>query len=121
MKSFLLTVIVALSFLLMPQASSAADEEVTLTGEAVDIACYLTGKSGPAHAGCASACANKDKPIGFVIGSGDKRVLYLVMTSGDKAPKDLLAAHMGKQIKVTGKTSDKEGMKVISVSKVEAG
>ena len=120
MKKLLLTVAATLAFLAMPLSGSAEDETVTLKGEAVDIACYLTGKSGPGHAGCAAACAAKDQPIGFVVGSGDEKVLYLVLGSGKKAPKDFLAAHMGKQIMVTGKASKKEGMPVISVAKVEA-
>lgn len=120
MNRLFLAGIVALSFLMFP-SSAAADEAVTLTGEAVDISCYMAGKSGEGHAGCASACAAKDQPIGFVVGEGEEKVLYLVLGSGSEAPKDLLSAHMGKQIKVTGEASKKEGLNVLKVSSVDAG
>ena len=51
---------------------------------------------------------------------GDKEELYLVLGGGGKAAKDLLAAHMGAQVKATGKVSTKGGMKVLTVSSVEA-
>ena len=98
---------------------NAADDEQTLTGEPVDIKCYLTGQSGEGHAGCATTCANNGLPIGFVTGSGDDKVLYLVIGGGGKQAKDHLAAHMGKQVKATGTVSEQNGLKVLTVSSVE--
>lgn len=122
MKSvFAVALVAALAMAVAP--TFAADEavEVTLSGEPVDITCYLGGKSGEAHAGCATACANKGNPIGLVVEEGDKKTLYLVLGAGAPA-KDLLAAHMGKIVDVTGKASAKEGMHVLVASAVaEAG
>src|SRR5690242_10145612 len=88
-----------LSFALIP--AFAAD--TTVTGEPVDIACYMSGKSGEGHAACATACAGKGQPIGLVSkGADGKTTMYLVMSGHDKAAKDLLGPLMGKQVKVTG-------------------
>ena len=55
---------------LVPLSGVAQDKEgpveMEVTGEAVDISCYLTGKSGEGHAGCATACVKGGKPIGLV-------------------------------------------------------
>ena len=99
-------------------AEDAKPVDVTLTGEPVDIACYLGGKSGEGHAACATACANKGNPIGLVVSEGDNKVLYLVVGEGGKAAKDVMAAHMGKQVDVTGKASKKDGMMVIAAASV---
>ena len=50
---------------MMPLIGVATAEEVSLKGEPVDMQCYLSGQSGEGHASCATACANKDIPIGF--------------------------------------------------------
>jgi len=103
---------------LMGVAAHAAD--TTITGEPVDIACFLGGKAGAAHATCAKACADKGQPIGIAAkGADGKEVVYLALGGGGKAAKDLLAAHMGKQVKVTGTVAEQGGMKIITVSKVE--
>ncbi len=91
--------------------------ELELTGEAVDISCYLTGKSGEAHAGCATTCVSGGKPIGFVIEKEGKSILLFVM-DGDKPAKDILGPHMGKQITVKGTYQEKEGMKILQVKEV---
>jgi hypothetical protein len=101
--------------------AGAYAEDQTLTGEPVDIACYLGGKSGEGHAACAKACADKGQPIGLAVkGADGKTSLYLVMGGGGKAAKDLMGEHMGKQVTVTGAVTEKEGMKIITASKVEA-
>ena len=98
---------------------SAADGDATLSGEPVDITCFLTGKSGEGHASCAMACANKGLPIGFLVKDGDKSELYLVLGGDGKSAKDLMAAHMGKQVKATGSVATNNGLKVFTVTKVE--
>ncbi len=102
-------------------AAHAEDVATTITGEPVDIACFLGGKAGEAHAACAKGCAEKGQPIGIAAkGADGKEVVYLALGAEGKAAKDLLAASMGKQVKVTGTVADKGGMKVITVAKVEA-
>jgi hypothetical protein len=98
-----------------------AEDTATVTGEPVDIACYMSGKSGEGHAACATACAGKGQPIGLVSkGADGKTTMYLVMSGHDKAAKDLLGPLMGKQAKVTGTVTEKDGMKIITPSAAEA-
>ena len=99
-------------------AEEAAPVDVVLTGQPVDMVCYLVGKSGEAHAACATACANKGNPIGLVVEEDGKKVLYLVVGGGGKAAKDFMAEHMGSIVDVTGKASKKNGMSVIVASEV---
>ncbi len=96
-----------------------AGEEVTLTGEAVDIACYLGGASGSGHASCATKCAEGGKPIGLVVGEGEDAEMYLVLSDGMAPPKDIMAAHMGKVVTVTGEVVEQDGMKCVKVASVE--
>ena len=99
-------------------AADSAPVDVMLSGEPVDMNCYLQDKSGEGHAACATACATKGNPIGLVVQEDGKQVLYLVLGGGGKASKDLLAAHMGTVVDVTGKASVKDGMKIIVASAV---
>ncbi len=110
-------VVTALSVALIP---AFAEDATTLTGEPVDIACYLGGKSGEGHAACAAACAQKGNPLGLAVkGADGKETLYLAMGGGGKQAKDLLGTVMGKQVKATGVVSEKNGLKVITIASVE--
>lgn len=112
---------VAVAALAIMGVVAHAADETTITGEPVDIACFLTGKAGPDHAACAKGCAEKNQPLGISSkGADGKQVLYLAMGGGGKAAKDYLASVMGKQVKVTGTVAEKDGMKVITITKVEA-
>ena len=122
MKVITLSLVVGIALAIAPItesfAADAASKDVVFSGEPVDMVCYLDGKSGAGHASCATACANKGNPIGLVVKEGDKSVLYLVLGAGGKASKDLLAAHMGKVVNVTGKASKKDGMNILLASNV---
>jgi len=112
---------VTIAALAMVGVVAHAADETTVTGEPVDIACFLGGKSGEGHAACAKGCAEKGQPLGISAkGADGKPVLYLAMGGGGKAAKDYLASVMGKQVKVTGTVAEKDGMKVITITKVEA-
>lgn len=88
----------------------------TIQGELVDLACYLGhGGHGEKHKSCATACAQSGLPIGLLDKKGN---LYLVI--GDHKPmNDQLADKMGDTVKATGKVSERSGMKMIEVSKIE--
>jgi hypothetical protein len=122
MKKLAIIGLAAVAVMLTPLMVSGQEEakDVTLTGEPVDIQCFLQGRSGEGHASCAKSCAEKGLPIGLYVGEGDEGELYLVLGGGGKDAKAHLAEHMGKQVKATGKVSMKGGMKVLTVAKVEA-
>ena len=109
----------AVSAFLVQGVNADHHGEKVLEGEPVDIKCFLGGKMGAGHAGCATACVKGGLPVGFVTGKGDDKVLYLVLGGGGKSAAEHLAAHMGKTVKATGKVTAKNGMKVLTVSSVE--
>lgn len=112
-------VMAAFAMAICAYSNSALAEEATLTGEAVDIACYLGGNSGEGHAACATKCAENGKPIGLAVGEGEEKELYLVLSDGMAAPKDIMGAHMGKTVTVKGEVTEEGGMKIIQVASVE--
>ncbi len=116
MKSFLAMVLLAAA--VVPFVGVAMAEETTLKGEPVDIQCYLSGQSGAGHAACATACANKGTPIGFVTKKDGKEKMYLVMGADRKPAKDFMAAHMGKQVEAKGTVTEKNGLSIFTVSEV---
>ena len=92
--------------------------EQTLTGEVVDVFCYLShGKEGlgAGHAGCAKKCIESGLPVAIKVGDQ----LYLAaMASHDPANKTL-AALAGKQVTVHGQVLEKDGQHLISITRVE--
>ena len=104
----------------IPMLARAADEAKALTGEPIDITCYMMGKSGEGHAGCASACVTKKGlPAGLLVKEGDKAQVYLVLGDSKKVG-EMLGPLMGKQAKVTGKVGSKDGIMTIEATAAEA-
>ena len=113
--------VLAASLIQMVSAGAEDAVEVSVTGEPVDIQCYLGGRSGEAHASCAASCAESGLPIGFVtVDDEGKEHLYLVMGGKHKPAKDYMLEYMGQEVTATGTLVTQDGMKVLTVSKVEA-
>lgn len=118
MKTGYAIAVLMLTLVLMPVLSASA-EEVVLKGEPVDIQCYLGGQSGAGHASCATSCAEKGLPIGFVTkGEDGKEQMYLVMGADRKPAKDYMAEHMGQNVTAKGTVTEKNGLKILTVSEV---
>lgn len=98
----------------------AKGEEVTLTGEIVDLHCFLlhpeTGK-GSEHAKCAKTCMNKGLPIGLF---AEGRV-YLLLSKGHDSVKGLAAEHAGHQVSVKGVRFQRHGMWALQAESVGKG
>ena len=109
------TVALGLGLLLgVKQISVAAEEKAAeatqeITGEVVDLMCYLDhGAHGEKHRGCATTCIKKGGPVGLL--SGDQ--LYLVV--GDHQPlNDQLASKAAETVKMKGKVVERNGMKML--------
>src|SRR6266568_3101984 len=104
MKKFVMTLAaVAAASLISAGMACAADEpaakEVTVTGEVLDMACYLDhGAHGDKHAGCAKTCIESGLPVGIKDAEGK---VYLLI--GDHKPMNKeLAEHAAKTITVKG-------------------
>ena len=85
------------------------DQIQTLTGEVVDLMCYLDhGGVGEKHRECAETCIKSGGPIGLLV--SDK--VYLVV--GEHRPiNDQLAPFAGKEIVLKGKVVERSGMRMI--------
>jgi hypothetical protein len=88
----------------------------SVTGQVVDLACYMLEKSntGITHRGrgyaCAQACAKEGFQVGLVTGDGK---VYSI-SGGLAANKNAkLVPHMGHVVTITGDLSEKNGMMVI--------
>jgi hypothetical protein len=99
---------------LYPPAPAAAQEEVTVQGEVVDLACYMSkGSKGPQHKACARMCAKKGVPIGVLTDAGD--VYLLVDNHDDPEPYETLKKIAGDRAEVKGKKFSKGGVAAILV------
>lgn len=89
----------------------------TLTGEIVDLNCYLThGGAGEKHGKCAKQCVKNGAPMGLQTEKG----LYLLIGdhSAEKA-YDAAKELAGGKAKVTGKVASKGGVQALVVAKAE--
>jgi hypothetical protein len=92
----------------------AADTQ-SITGEVVDLMCYLDhGAKGDKHAACAKKCIESGGPVGIL--TADNQV-YLVI--GDHKPlNEKLAPLAAKTITVKGKVVERGGIKMIENSEI---
>jgi hypothetical protein len=86
----------------------------TVTGEVVDLMCYVDhNASGDKHAACASKCIKEGGPVG--IASQGKT--YLIV--GDHKPmNDQLAPYAGKTITVKGKIAERGGLAMLENAEI---
>ena len=100
----------------MPAASGP--QEQTLTGEVVDVFCYLShGKDGlgKGHAGCAKKCINGGLPVAIKVGDQ----LYLATMADHNPANATLVDFAGQQVTVHGKVMEQDGQHLIAITSVE--
>ena len=83
-----------------------ASAEKTVTGEVVDLMCYIDHAAmGDKHAGCGTKCIKGGGPVGIV----ENGKAYLVV--GEHKPiNDELAESCGKTVTMKGKIAERGGM-----------
>jgi hypothetical protein len=98
----------------------ASGKPVTVTGEVVDVSCYLQlGKRGEAHVACGSKCIANGQPIGLV----DKEDrLYLLMVEehhprrdGQLEIKSVFGPLLAKTVTVSGMEVETKGYRGLFV------
>ena len=90
----------------------------TLTGEVVDVFCYLShGKEGlgKGHASCAQQCIQSGLPVAIKVGDQ----LYLATMADHNPANPKLASLAGKQVTVHGKVLEADGQHLIAITDVE--
>ena len=106
--------------LLLGAASVFAHEEVAggtqvITGEVVDLACYLGGgERGEHHRECAQKCISSGLPVGIKTNDA----LYLVVTSEHGPANTKLASLASKTVEAEGTVTERDGVHLIAVKKV---
>ena len=93
-------------------------EEASLTGEVVDVFCYLSHNEkglGAEHASCAKKCIKGGLPVAIKVGDQ----LYLASLADHEPANETLADYAGKQVTVWGEILERDGQRFIAVSRVE--
>jgi hypothetical protein len=104
----------------------AAGRPITVTGEVVDVSCYLQlGKRGEAHVACGSKCIAHGEPVGLVDAKG---TLYMLFAEEHHPRRDgmvdirkVFAPLLAKDVTVTGMVSDMRGVRGLYVQAAEIG
>lgn len=101
---------------------AAADQgkDVVLTGEVVDLACYMAHEGkGEKHIKCAKACLLGGAPAGIL--AADGTVTLLAEDHNAKKPYKAVLELAGQQVSVTGKRFVRGGLAGVVVSAVKKG
>ncbi|MBI2362393.1 MAG: hypothetical protein HYV15_03300 [Elusimicrobia bacterium] len=102
------------------KAAAAAGDEVTLSGEVVDLACYMAHEGkGEKHAKCAKSCLLGGAPAGIL--ASDGTVTLLVEDHNAKKPYKAALELAGQQASVTGKKYTRGGLSAVVVGAVKKG
>ena len=97
------------------EGDQVAGKEVSITGEVVDLACYLgDGDRGPKHQQCAQKCIESGLPVGIKTVDA----LYLVIGSEHGPANKDLAPLAAQTVTAEGTVSERDGVHLIAVKKV---
>ena len=111
-------VITAVAGMLAWSTRASAQEDVTVQGEIVDMACYMAkGSRGAAHKSCAQMCAKKGVPIGVLTDAGE--VYLLLDDHNNPDPYDGAKKLAGERAEISGKKFSKQGVASIVVGGVK--
>jgi hypothetical protein len=91
----------------------------TVSGEVVDLACYLHNPTmkGPSHRKCAQTCAKKGIPMGVL--TADGKVVLLLENHDSPKPYAAALAKAAETITVEGEKVTQGGMNGIVVESVK--
>ncbi|MDH3522859.1 MAG: hypothetical protein OES32_04670 [Acidobacteriota bacterium] len=118
MKRKIVVSVVALA-LTFALGALAQPDQGSWTGEVVDLACYLSqGAHGADHAGCAKSCVKNGQPMGLLTSEGD--LVLLAADHKEGAPYEALKDLAGEKAEVKGVLSEKDGMKLVTVTAARA-
>ena len=99
----------------------ASGKVATITGELVDVSCYLElGKRGEAHIPCGSDCIKHGQPAGIVDDAGKLTLLFVEEHDprryGQIDVRDKLASLVAKRVSATGMlTTAKDGQAALYI------
>ena len=95
------------------------DDTKTVTGEILDMKCYMaSGAHGDGHKQCAATCINGGAPMGIL--TDDGKVYLLIEGSKNADAYDEAKKFAGEKVTLTGTFSDKNGVQALIVTEVKA-
>ncbi|HEY5405841.1 MAG TPA: hypothetical protein VIJ92_02090 [Ginsengibacter sp.] len=95
------------------------DDTKTVTGEILDMKCYMaSGDHGEGHKECAARCINSGAPMGIL--TDDGKVYLLIEGSKNSDAYDDAKKFAGEKVTLTGTFSDKNGVQALIVTEVKA-
>lgn len=118
--SLLLGVLAVAVFVTIPLTAQEkkAEKEMTVTGEVVDVACYVMGEAkGEGHVKCATACAKAGGSLGILTADG-KLYVSLLPDDHKNNPNHLLMDHIGHTVEAKGFVRAKGGVQGLMVKSV---
>jgi hypothetical protein len=100
-------------------AKEGKDAEITVHGEILDMACYVSNEAkGPDHAACAKRCAKGGQPMGLLADNGKVYLLFADHSNAEafEQAKDLA----GTKVEILGKAVAQAGINGLEVHKVSS-
>jgi len=103
---------------LLGRHAAFAQDEITVQGEIIDMACYMAkGSRGASHKACAQMCAKKGVPIGVLTDGGE--VYLLLDDHNNPDPYDSAKKLAGDRAEISGKKFSKQGVNSIVVGAIK--
>ena len=96
-----------------------AGNEMTLTGQVIDVNCYVSmGASGAAHKQCAAACAKAGVALAILSSDG---TIYMPVSSKPADPQNSrLEPFVEGQVRITGVHRMSHGLHTIEIKSIAA-
>lgn len=101
------------------QPAASAGSDFTLTGQVIDMNCYVTmGASGAAHKQCAAACAKAGVALAILGSDGN---VYMPVSRKPADPQNSrLVPFAEARVKITGTHRMSSGIHTIEMKTIEA-
>jgi hypothetical protein len=117
-----LAAVAVLVFTALPlaaQAAAAGGNDMTLTGQVIDVNCFSTmGASGAGHKQCALACAKAGVALAIL---GSDGIVYMAVSSKPGDPQNSkLVPFAEEKVKVTGTHRFANGLHTIEIKSIAA-
>ena len=115
----LLVLVIGILFTVPAMAQDKQSEkEMAITGEVVDVACYLSrGAKGEGHIRCAQACAKAGGSLGILTADG-KLFVSLLPDDHKNSPNAVLMDHIGMSVEAKGYVRAKGGTQGLMIKSV---
>ena len=117
----LLLFVLVTAFSQEKQGKKKEAKEVTVTGEVIDVKCYIQGMMGGMgedHKQCATDCIKGGLPVG-ILDEKSEKVYLVVPKAGMKGANEELLPFVAQKVKMTGTFAEKGGQKILIYTKVE--